>query len=318
MRIEEAVEYMSKIYLHRILDSYTKDTAKPDQEASRKRIAADKELLADPKNIHQRLNQPGCSLNSKILSKVLLEALLDSEGVSLDESSIFSLVTKFEQSTLEEASNPDIFQFKDKESRKTYRTVLEVALEDDHISEDEMRLLSRLRAHLGLSLRDHILTQANLGKFPKNGNVLHTEKEIKNELDDLQKRGVVFYCNQVKECPLYLIPEEIVPGVKDVICFELSDKAYSLLLNNLNLQTLKRILSNQELPVSGKKDELINRIIKAEIKPSIALETLTSDELYNLCKSLPGIQVSGSKSKRISNIIKHFDCLLYTSPSPRD
>jgi hypothetical protein len=113
----------------------------------------------------------------------------------------------------------------------------------------------------------------------------------------------------VKEGPRYLIPEEIVSGVKEVIGFELSDKAYSLLLNNLNLKTLKRILSDLDLPVSGKKEELVSRVIKADVKPSVALESLTSEELYNLCKSLPGIQVSGSKSKRIANIIRHFDKL---------
>lgn len=309
MRIEEAVECMSKFYLHRILDSYTKDTIKPDEKVSRKRIITDKDLLADSKNIGQRLNDSIKSFDSKILSNFLLEALLDSENYTLEEPTIIGQVIDFEKRILNESSNPDTFKFKDHDAGRTYETVLEVALEDDQISEDETKLLSRLRSHLGFSLRDHFLIQAKLGKFPKPGNELHTEKEIKQELVELQKKGVIFYCNNCKDGSIYLIPEEIVNGVKEVMGFEMSDKAYSLLLNSLSMKSLKQILSVKNLPVSGKKEDLISRIILAEIKASEALDSLSVDDLYTVCKSLPGVQVSGSKAKRIANIIHYFDKL---------
>ena len=309
MRIEETVECMSKFYLHRILDSYTKDTIKPDEDVSRKRIISDKDLLSDPKNIHQRLYDSGTTFDSKVLSNFLLEALLDTEQATLDEPTIIAQVIDFEKRILKESSNPDTFKFKDHDAGKTYKTVLEVALADDQISEDEKNLLSRLRTHLGFSLRDHFLFQAKLGKFPKPGNELHTEKEIKQELVELQKKGVVFYCNNCKDGSVYLIPEEIVSGVKEVMGFEMSGKAYELLLNSLAMKALKQILASKDLPVSGKKEDLILRITQAEIKPSEALETLSVDELHALCKSLPGVQVSGSKTKRISNIVNHFDKL---------
>ncbi|MDT8335019.1 MAG: hypothetical protein RQ753_04925, partial [Desulfurivibrionaceae bacterium] len=229
MIIEEAVECMSKFYLHRILDSYTKDTIKPDEIVSRKRIISDKDLLADPKNIHQRLYDTGSSFDSKILSNFLLEALLDAENATLDEATIISQVIDFEKTILNESSNPETFKFKDRDAGKTYETVLEVALEDDQISEDEKNLLSRLRTHLGFSFRDHFLFQAKLGKFPKPENELHTEKEIKQELVELQKKGVVFYCNNCKDGSVYLIPKEIMKGVKKLTGFEMSGKAYGLL-----------------------------------------------------------------------------------------
>ena len=123
MRIEEAVEYMSKIFLHRILDSYIKDTIKPDEETSRKRITADKDLLANPDNIHQRLHLAGISFNSKVLSNFLLEVLLDSENSCLDERTIINLVTDFEQRVVEEASTADVLKFKDQGACQTYKTV---------------------------------------------------------------------------------------------------------------------------------------------------------------------------------------------------
>ncbi|MCL1477037.1 MAG: hypothetical protein MH219_05475 [Marinobacter sp.] len=68
MRIEEAVECMSKINLHRILDSYTKDTIKPDETTSRKRISADRDILQTPDNIDKRLQFSGVSFDTKALA----------------------------------------------------------------------------------------------------------------------------------------------------------------------------------------------------------------------------------------------------------
>ena len=309
MKIEEAVECMSKSYLHRILDSYTKDTIKPDEEESRKRIVADKNILCEPENIARRLHFTGITFDAKTLSKFLIEALLDAEGCSLDERTLIELVISYEKKIIEEASNSEVFKLKDSVSIKTYTTVLEVALEDNVISDDEKRLLTRLRTHLDLSLRDHYLIQATLNCFPKTGNELHTEKEVKSELVELQKRGIVFFCNQCGDGPTYLIPDEVEPGVKSVLGVELSENTYELLLDKLTTVALKQILEAHSLPVSGKKEERVNRITKADILPSDALGSLSSEELYSLCKSLPGVNVSGTKATRIKNVINHFDRL---------
>lgn len=309
MRIEEAVDCMSKINLHRILDSYTKDTLKPDEATSRKRITSDRDILKDPENIEKRMQFQGVSFDSKALAYFLLETLLGADQCQLEEQTIIANVIDYEKRIIEEANNPDVFKYKNAYSVNTYKTVLEVALEDDVISEDEKHLLSRLRTHVGLSLNDHHLIQASLNKFPKSGNVLHTEKEIKNGLVDLQRRGVVFYCNQCSGSSVYIIPEEVVSGVKLVVGIELSKDAYGLLLNKLTVEALRQILEANSLPISGKKDERIQRIQMADVQPSSALNALSNEELYELCKKLPGVNVSGSKAMRIENIIRHFDNL---------
>ena len=309
MRIEEAVECMSKINLHRILDSYTKDTLKPDEDTSRKRIVSDREILSNSENIKKRMQFSGVAFEAKALDFFLLEALLAAEQNQWDEQSIIAYIVDYEKKIIDEAAKPDVFKYKNSEAINTYKTVLEVALEDNIISEDEKRLLDRLRIHVGLSFNDHHLIQATLQKFPKAGNEIHTEKEIKNGLVDLQRRGVVLYCNQCPGGPVYLIPEEIAPGVKSVIGIELSTEAYSLLLDKLSVNALSQILEASKLPISGKKGDQIQRIKTTNILPSSALNSLSSEELYGLCKKLPGVNVSGSKTTRIDNIIKHFDKL---------
>jgi hypothetical protein len=309
MRIEEAVECMSKINLHRILDGYTKDTLKPDEATSRKRLVSDREILSDPENIKKRMHIAGTSFEAKAVAYFLLEALLAAEQNRLDEQTIISYIIDYEKKIIEEAARPEVFKYKNAEAVNTYKTVLEVALEDDLISDDEKRLLDRLRRYVGLSFYDHHLIQATLCKFPKVGNEIHTEKEIKSGLVDLQRRGVVFYCNQCPGGPAYIIPEEIAPGIKAVIGIELSNDAYNLLLDRLSGDALKLILDANKLPVSGKKEEKIERLKMANIQPSGALNTLSNEDLYELCKKLPGVNISGSKATRIDNIINHFDKL---------
>ena len=309
MKIEEAVDCMSKINLHRILDSYTKDTLKPDEATSRKRIISDRDILQDPENIEKRMQFCGVSFDMKALAFFLMETLLGADQCQLEEQAIIASIIDYEKKIIAEATSPDAFKYKNGGAVNTYKTVLEVALDDDVISEDEKRLLAKLRDHIGLSLNDHHLIQASLNRFPKPGNEIHTEKEIKNGLVDLQRRGVVFYCNQCSGASVYMIPEEIVPGVKLVFGIELSRNAYVLLLDKLTIEALRQILEAHGLPTSGKKEDRIQRIQTADIKPSRALNALSSEELYELCKKLPGVNISGSKTKRIDNIIHHFDKL---------
>lgn len=309
MKIQQAAECMSKIYLHRVLDSYIKDSVKPDEEDARKRLIGDAELLANPENIEKRLQLSSISFDSKILTQFLIEILLGCEGYAAEESILVDEVIRIEESIVQEAASPDVFKFKSADSINTYQTVLEVALEDNQISDDEKRLLYRLRQHLGLNIRDHHLIQAKLKKFPKAGNEVHSVKEIRSELNDLQKRGIIFYCNICSGKPQYLIPDEIAPGLKSILGIELGEQPYNLLLEKLSRDSLKTILESCSLPISGKKEEQIQRIIKADILPSQALSCLSNDDLYGFCKSLPGVNVSGAKPTRIQNIIEHFDKL---------
>jgi hypothetical protein len=106
-----------------------------------------------------------------------------------------------------------------------------------------------------------------------------------------------------------MIPEEIVLGVKAFVGLELTRNAYALLLDKLSTEALRQILEATGLPTSGKKADRIQRIQTVDIQPSSALNSLSNEELYELCKKLPGVNISGSKAKRISNIIQHFDKL---------
>ncbi len=94
-----------------------------------------------------------------------MKGLLLSSEMACPEDELFKLVQKFEQAVIDEAKSENAFKFSDPKSVEIYETVLDVALEDDHVSIDEFRMLERLRIKLGITRREHRLLEAKLGKF---------------------------------------------------------------------------------------------------------------------------------------------------------
>lgn len=257
MRIEEAVEQMSKSYLHRVIDSFTRDLHKPELEESRDLIIRNSKELADEEHIATKLERDSV-FHQHVLMKTLLEVLLAADDHRLTEAELIEQTQRREQEVIDRAKDETALRYKDQAKLATYRTVLEVALEDDRISSDEMNLLNRLRDHLGLRERDHFLLQAQLGKFPTKENRPHTPSEITGVLTDLQKRGVVLFCNRAEKEAFYVLPEEIAPGVKKALGIELSSSAFLLLLGRLTQQQLKSVLDENKLPTSGKKESSVS------------------------------------------------------------
>ncbi len=169
----------------------------------------------------------------------------------------------------------------------------------------ELTLLKRLRAKLGIRENSKRIILARLNHFPRGGNRIHTPSEFRDVLLDLQRRGVLFYCNKMNG-GTYVLPDEIVAGVKSAMGIELSKEAWFALLGQLSRTVLSDILDNAGLPKSGNKDALRDRIIDAGIPPSLALEGLSTRDLYEVLDSLPGAKVSGSKQDRIDRIIEYF------------
>ncbi len=58
MKVSEAVEYMTVKYLHRIIDSFTKDLPKQDEDRTREIILRNVEELTDPQRVATALNLP--------------------------------------------------------------------------------------------------------------------------------------------------------------------------------------------------------------------------------------------------------------------
>lgn len=327
MKIEEATEYMSQMYLERILRSYNQDHPKKGENEYRENIKVNVDTIANPELIKERLDNYFFDnrdpYSKQILYSFILQSLLSKTDYYATSEAIIDDVRNTEEDIIKSSTKSESFKHLENDSIKILSAILEVALNDEIISKDELALIVKLRRKLLLNKNDQYLIQAKLNLFPSKGNIIHTRSEISNIIDDLQKCGVIFCCNKHKEIDktIFVIPEEIVLGVKKALNIELIKDKYELLLNKIQNKLLRRILNTTNLNQGGTKEELIERIIQAGIKPSEALEVLSVIELAHLCDGLPGLTKSGVKQEKIRRITDYFSNLIIKqieSEDPRD
>ncbi len=308
MKVADAIKQMSKLPLQRIVDSFTKDFPKPDENQARDIILRNVEELTDPERIATvlRFDAP---FSDQIRQTCMLEAFVNHPDWSASEQDIVESLHRLEQSVLDAAGGEDNLRYENPRHIEILRDVLIAALEDDHITVGELKLLHTLRESLGLSEAVLRIVLAQLEHFPQPGNVLHTPSDCRDVLNKLQRGGIVFHCNKADGSP-YVIPDEIRSSVMDALGLELGLHAWELLLETLTVSQLKLILATKDLPTSGKKAELKGRVISSGMRPSRVLGILSSQELHKLCSSLPGVPVSGTKLERIRRIIGYFANLI--------
>lgn len=310
MKVAEAVKHMTVAYLRRIVDSFTKDFPQPEEERAREIIVQNADELTDPERIERTLRVADRSYSTRILQHNILEALLNKPERRATEEEIVEDVRSLEKEILDEAERPEeSLAYEDEKALDTLRAVLDVAVQDDQVSPEELNLIHRLRRKLGVQERSKQILLAQLNHFPRAGNEIHSPSELSSALNNLQRLGVVFYCNRL-DGGAYLIPEEIVPGVKRALGVELSQKPWRLLLDNLTTRHLSTILQANGLPGHGLKEERIERVVHAGIAPSEALGVLKSSELYDILDGLAGAKVRGTKPERIQRIIDYFQDLV--------
>lgn len=308
MKVSEAVQEMTKSYLQRIIDSFAKDFPKSDEDRAREIILRNLEELTDPERIVGALEIRG-PFSEQILLAVILEALVNRPNCTASEAELVEEVTGLEQRVLDLAQGPDALRYEDPRSVDVMRAVMEVALEDAQLSNEELHLIRRLREKLGVTQQGKHVILAQLNHFPRAGNAIHTASDLRDALIDLQRRGVLFYCNKL-DGGKYVVPEEVVGAVKTALGIELGGQAFRKLLGVLTREQLALILDSERLPRSGRKEEQQERIIEAGIKPSAALNVLSNQDLYDICAALPGAKVSGNKGDRVTRIIEYFDNLV--------
>jgi len=310
---------MTQFYLSRTVDSIIKDDVpRGDESRLREQIRQNAGELADETRIADVLSLGALDHGQRILVEAILNSLLIMPEMAASEDMLFNAVKRFESTIIAEAQSEEAFSYSDRHSLEIYSAVLEVALEDGQITQDEAALLERLRHKIGVTHHEHQLLEAKLRMFPKPTNELHTLAEFREALKRLQVMGVLLFCNRAEGGSKTVLPEEIASAVKRALGFEMSPEAQELLHKLLSTGQLYQALQAQGLPVSGNKAERSERLLKAGVKPSEILGVLKIGELEELCRRLPGVPVYGSKADKTARIIGYFDSLVAKEPEESD
>lgn len=317
MLIKDCISKMTKLYLKRITDSIVKEqiSRNADENRLREHIRQNIDSLSDNNRIANYLSLDSIGQRDKrILMYAILWNLLEQPNSKCEEDKLYTIINDYEKDIINKSQEMDLSKIINERDLDIYGTILEVALEDNKVTKDEFSLLKKLRDKLKITRLHSRIIEGQLGKYPKPNNKLHSRREYSDMLISLQKKGVVFYCNDYKGKNIVVIPDEIRNGVKKLLGFELRSECHKLLHDEISRKHLKVIARNFELNVSGRKDEISDRIIKAGCKPSEELNILSREDLYNICNNLKGVAVSGSKSQKIKNIIEYYDNLNIIPP----
>lgn len=235
--------------------------------------------------------------------------MLDANDYMLEEKELINAVKEKEDKIIKESQNEDPLKYSDPGSLKIYKKVLKAAWKwQDEISPHEQNILDVLQEELGLSVYEHRILESKLGYFPQANNQIHGIKIIKSSLKDLQYRGLIARIRD-DEC-YFVIPQEIAENLRHLLGVELRKNEYLLLLEELKKSQLQKIVRKNNLPIYGTKEEVYNRILQARIKPSEALNVLTSNELTDLLRGLEEVNISGTKEEKIENIIDFYSRLI--------
>lgn len=313
MKIEDCIDKMSKSHLEKVVKSFTKEHYyNKDEEGYKKQIINNIDVLSDPINItghiKEHINSSKHPYQDIIFISFILRRLLSKNDYRATQEEIFSEIKDTEQDIILKSKEDQSYSHIDPLSLKIFKAVLETAFDDGVISYDELNLIIKLREHLKLQEKDQFLIQASINHFPQKNNQIHTPDQVKKILNDLQRCGVIFFCNKPEQ--FYLIPEEFIRGIKEYLNIELVEDKYRKLLDTLNVSELKDILSSYNLKASGKKEDLTERILLTGINPGNALNNITNRRLSEICKKLPDVKSSGQKAEKINRIIKYYDELI--------
>jgi len=316
MLIFDCVSKMTKFYLKRITNSIVKEQVakNADEERLREHILQNIDYLSDPNRIAEVLSFKTLTRSNRILMFEILKNLLESPETLCAEVKLYEIVNNYENNAIKKSKEINLASVINERDLDLYKTVLEVALEDNAISQDEYSLLEKLREKLKISRLYSRYIEAQLGKFPKNKNVVHDQQEFDYAVKELQQFGILFYCNKDSEENILVVPEEIKMGVKKLLGFEMREECHYLFHDELSKPTLQKISKAFDLPISGKKEDISSRIVNAGCKPSEELNILSTQELYNICSKLKGVAVSGTKNERINRIIGYYDNLNLITP----
>ncbi len=179
-----------------------------------------------------------------------------------------------------------------------YLRMLFAAWEDDgRVDRSEALLLGALRKELGLWMREHLLLEHDPLVRP----VWDSDRAYEEARNHLLATGLVLVHDGC-----YALPDEVAVQIRRAWEIDLSDAAYSRLLGRLTTAQLRAALASASLPLSGSKEERIERIVKGLVPPTEILDSLHINEVKSVCRecSLP---VTAAKAELIASLVEHFD-----------
>jgi hypothetical protein len=251
---------------------------------------------------------------------ILRRVLLQKDGFVCSVRETEDSVIEWEQGIIDASNEAKINSKGEKQDHlNLLRFVVETAWEqNDSVSVDEKNLIEKLRERLKLSEIEYRIIEADLGKFPKPGNNLHSRSEIEDARRALQSAGLIAAIKDNSGVDYDVIPLETAEALRWVLGLEVRSHGFGELLGNKYVKQkayLLTLLQKCEIPTDGLvSSDDIRREVMEHIKPSVVLGGLTPKDglsmtdLSKWCEDLK-LATSGLKADKIARIVAFYDNL---------
>lgn len=262
----------------------------------------------------------------RIIAPILLrDYLIDQDDYISNQKDSDAAVLAYEKAIVDESNNTDLT----KVSRdfSLFKYMLDTAWKHNNdVSVDEKNLIEALRKYLNISVVDQHVLEAQSGRFPSEGNNLHTLDDIDNARKALQSKGLLMCIKDSDGNLCDIIPSEIASGIRAYYGIEIKSYGYEKLVDYVIKKTKKSYLqgivnkasehksvAKIELPVNPTVSELRAIILKT-ISPSNLIggfsprDGLDATMLSSWCADL-GLPVAGAKAVLITRILNYYDDL---------
>jgi len=322
MDFEQVTKSISTLNdLKRVANAYVFDYKSLDRQELVDALIKTKKQYYDNDNVKK--SYTACIFNDnrniRILAPIILkQVVLNKDGYILDCRSVNEEVIKYEQLIINKAAEFAIAKnLYNKDQLDLMKFVLEAAWEnDDNISQDEKRLLTKIQHKLGVSDEEYKVLQAQLGMFPQKKNMLHSNDQIIEVKKELQRLGLLFQVRDDDGVDCDCIPEELAYTLRSLFGIEMKQSGYARLIDNKRLKLKDYLLgiidrSGVSYPKNMQVKEM-KQFILDNIKPSNLLggfsarDGLNTSDLIEWSKEL-GLTTNKTKDALISQIIQHYD-----------
>ncbi len=327
MTFEKYIEQIANITLaKRLASAYVADYRRLDLNEIKEFLLKTANQYTSAENIAKQLEE--LKLNSsrtiRIVAPIFLRDILLNEDDFLSrQKDTDSAILSYERMIIDKSNDFDINKIT--KDTALFKFILDTAwAHNNDISIDEKNLIEAVRVYLGISILDQLVLEAKSGRFPKEGNIVHSADEVDETRKFLQSKGLIVAIKNSDGELCDMIPEDIAKGLRAYYGIEIRAYGYEKLIDYVAKKMRKQYLidivekayKRMGVPIG---DELKNptisdlkELISKTVKPTNLLggysinDGLNMEELQNWCSDL-GLYTSGAKKVVIERILDYYD-----------
>lgn len=254
--------------------------------------------------------------NIRVLFNIYIRSiLLNCDDFMESVRNVEDKVIAYEQEVVDTANEFSLNEEVD--NIEFYKYVVEAAWEENNdVSVDEQNLINKIKDKLGITEKHHQILEAQIGKFPTIGNILHTKDEISMVRRYFQNKGLIISVRDTNNVDYDIIPDEIAVVLRKIFNVDIKESSYVALLESKYVKSksyLTDMLTKAKVllpkyPKSAQLKELAIKNLTAHqlLGGFSAFDGLDKKTLSEWCSGL-GLVAYGTKPELINRIIEYYD-----------